>query len=521
MGPVLLALRLVLAGVFAVAGGAKLADLEGSRRAVAGFGVPERLARPLGLLLPLLELAVAVALIPTDSARYGALGAAVLLLSFVAGISVALARGLEPDCHCFGQLRSAPVGWRALARNLALLAIAGFVAVAGWDDAGVSATRWVTDVGAAWVVAIAAALVIAALIGFQVWFCLQLLSQNGRVLARLHGLEAAVAQLSGESVPSSGPAPLGAGLAGGGLSVGAVAPGFSLPAVGGDEYSLEQLLSGERPLMLVFTDARCGPCDALMPYLARWQDDYAGRLGIALIASGDRERNVAKAAEHGIEPVLLQTEREVAESYGANGTPMAVVIGADGRIRSPTVAGAEAIGRLVAQATAPALTVMQVPSGNGHRHGAEAAPAPRVADAPPIGGPAPELVLSNLDGDRVALTDLYGERTVAIFWDPDCGFCQRMLDDLRALEGALPAGAPQLVLITSGDPERVREQGFRSQVLLDPDGDAMRAFAAGGTPMAVLIDERRIGSPVAAGADAVFGLIHDATAARTANGRGR
>ena len=78
------------------------------------------------------------------------------MLSFVAGISVALARGLEPDCHCFGQLHSAPVGWRALARNLALLAIAGFVAVAGWDDAGVSATQWITDIGAAWVVAIAA-----------------------------------------------------------------------------------------------------------------------------------------------------------------------------------------------------------------------------------------------------------------------------------------------------------------------------------------------------------------------------
>ena len=98
---------------------------------------------------------------------------------------------------------------------------------------------------------------------------------------------------------------------------------------------------------------------------------------------------MAKAAEHGIEPVLVQAQREVAESYGANGTPMAVVIGPDGRIRSPTVAGAEAIGRLVAQATAPALSVMHVPSGNGHRPGAEAAPAPRVADAPPIGDRRP------------------------------------------------------------------------------------------------------------------------------------
>ena len=120
MGPLLLALRLVLAGVFAVAGGAKLADLEGPRHAVGHVGVPEQLARPLGLLLPLLELAVAVALIPSDSASYGALGAAVLLLSFVAGISVALARGLDRIAIVSGSCtrrRSGGGRWRAISRS--------------------------------------------------------------------------------------------------------------------------------------------------------------------------------------------------------------------------------------------------------------------------------------------------------------------------------------------------------------------------------------------------------------------
>jgi uncharacterized membrane protein YphA (DoxX/SURF4 family) len=40
----LLVARLLLAGVFGVAGIAKAADLEGSRRASAGFGIPENLA---------------------------------------------------------------------------------------------------------------------------------------------------------------------------------------------------------------------------------------------------------------------------------------------------------------------------------------------------------------------------------------------------------------------------------------------------------------------------------------------
>ncbi len=78
--------RLLLASVFAVAGVAKLGDRVGSRRVAADFGLPAALSTPLGILLPLAELAVAVALIPTASALWGALGALALLLLFVAGI---------------------------------------------------------------------------------------------------------------------------------------------------------------------------------------------------------------------------------------------------------------------------------------------------------------------------------------------------------------------------------------------------------------------------------------------------
>src|SRR5918992_6280688 len=86
MDGVVLLGRLVLAAVFVVAGLAKLADRAGSRQALRDFGVPAVLVTPLGTLLPLAELAVAGALIPTLSAWWGALGALALLL-FVAGIS--------------------------------------------------------------------------------------------------------------------------------------------------------------------------------------------------------------------------------------------------------------------------------------------------------------------------------------------------------------------------------------------------------------------------------------------------
>jgi len=46
-----------------------------------------------------------------------------------------------------------------------------------------------------------------------------------------------------------------------------------------------------------------------------------------------------------------------------------------------------------------------------------------------------------------------------------------------------------------------------SPLVLDTDGGAMRPFNAGGPPMAVLVEDGLVASPVAAGADAVFALI--------------
>src|SRR5437588_2733952 len=142
MDVVLLFARLLLAVVFVVAGLAKLADRAGSQQALLGFSVPARLVAPLSVLLPLAELAVAVALIPTASAWWGALGALALLLLFVAAIGYSLAHGRTPDCHCFGQLHSAPAGWATLVRNLILAAIAGFVVGPGRTNAGASAIGW-------------------------------------------------------------------------------------------------------------------------------------------------------------------------------------------------------------------------------------------------------------------------------------------------------------------------------------------------------------------------------------------
>src|SRR4051812_32471111 len=98
MAATLLITRLLLAGVFLVAGVAKLADRAGSRKAVIDFGVPTALTAPLAVLLPLAELGVAISLIPVATAWWAAMGALALLLLFVVAIGANLARGRRPDC---------------------------------------------------------------------------------------------------------------------------------------------------------------------------------------------------------------------------------------------------------------------------------------------------------------------------------------------------------------------------------------------------------------------------------------
>jgi peroxiredoxin len=495
MAAALLMARLVLAAVFLLAGLAKLADLAGSRQTLREFGLPARLTAPFGILLPLAELAVAVALVPLGAAWWGGLGALALLLLFMAGIGVNLARGRTPDCRCFGQLHSAPIGWPTLARNGLLAAVASFVVGWGRGTPGSSAVGWLGSLTGAQAAALAGAVMVLALLAGMGWLLLQLLEQNGRLLVRLEAVEAQLAS-TGLAPEPERTAPVA------GLPVGTPAPAFALPDLTGEIHSLDALRAAGRPVLLLFSDPGCGPCTALLPEVARWQRERAGALTITLVSRGTREANQAKAAAHGIGPVLLQDDREVAATYQAGGTPSAVLVYPDGAIGSPLAQGAEAIRALVARALGQPI----VPSrANGHIHNGHAAPAP----LPPlhVGDPAPALRLPDLDGSPLDLDTLRGERRLVLFWNPGCGFCQRMLDDLKAWEAHPPAGAPRLLVISTGTVEANRALDLRSPIVLDQGLAMGRAFGAGGTPMAMLVDaEGKIASNLAVGASAVLAL---------------
>lgn len=313
MGSVVLAARFVLAGVFATAGVAKLLDRQGSRTALGGFGVPEWALSPAAVLLPLAELATAGALVPRPSAQWGGLAALVLLLGFIAGISNALARGRAPDCHCFGQLQSAPAGRGTLIRNAALAVPAAIVTLEG---PGPSIGSWVAARSIAELVAVAgaAASVVLGALAIRLW-------RENRGLQR--GLDDARAELA--MLPP-------------GLPVGAIAPSFAVPNVHGETITLEQLCARGRPVVLVFVAPGCGPCEKLVPELGRWQTTVADTLTLAVVSSGSRAENMASVRDSAAE-VLLQEDSEVMKAYRVLATPSTVVVSPEGRVASAPVSG--------------------------------------------------------------------------------------------------------------------------------------------------------------------------------------
>ncbi len=509
MDVALLLARLLLALVFMVAGVAKLADREGSRRALADFGVPTPLATPLAVLLPLAELAVAAALIPVATAWWGAAGGLTLLLLFVAAIAVNLARGRKAECHCFGQLHSAPVGWKTLARNGVLAAVAGFVVWWGYDGAGPSALGWLVGFSTVQVAGLVVGLAVLGVLAAQWWVLLSLIKQNGRLLMRVDALERGLGGGAATS-PNDGvatqPSP--------GLPIGATAPDFELPDLHGETLTLESLRAAGKPVMLLFTDPNCGSCTAMLPEIRRWQKEHAEELTISLVSQGTVEENRAKSTEHGLRGVLMEHDWEISGAYEVEASPSAVLVRPDGKIGSPVHEGPDAISGLLAYAVGKRS---QLPLHSGGQQAAQPHPKPggataqAAANGSMVGKPAPQIELPDLNGEPLSLTYFRGEKVVVLFWDPECGFCREMLPDLMSWENNPTRETPKLLIVSSGTEEANRKMGLSSPVLLDENLVVGREFGAPGSPSAVLIDEQgKIASELAVGAAAVLALAQEA-----------
>jgi peroxiredoxin/uncharacterized membrane protein YphA (DoxX/SURF4 family) len=485
----LLIIRIILFAIFALAGIAKLYDLPGSKKAVKDFGVPEVLAKPLAVLLPVAEIIVAGLLIFVQTSWFGAIGASVLLTVFIGGMAYQMAKGNAPDCHCFGAVHSEPVSSKSLIRNAVFLIPAIGLIVAGPTNQGLNLFDNSNNISQESPMQIIIGLAVVGLLAAVVYFLKQISEQQTQIMRRIEILEFTAHEGTKEVEREDVSAPTE------GLPIGAVAPDFSLSDISGREVSLKGLLTPKKATVFFFVSPTCNPCGALLPEIENWQESLKDKLDFVFISNGNAKENAEKLSGKTFKKILLQKEREVAELYGAKWTPTALLINPDGRIASHVTAGDTAIRELFAKIEhdAPENGQFLIAGTNGSSK---------------IGQEIPAFELNDVTGKTVSPRDLQGKQTLVTYWSQGCGFCTRMLDDLREWDKTKGQDAPNLLIVSSGEAENHKEMNLNSPIVLDNERKLAQELGMNGTPSAVLINENgKIISEVAVGADNIWTLV--------------
>jgi peroxiredoxin len=124
-----------------------------------------------------------------------------------------------------------------------------------------------------------------------------------------------------------------------GLKAGTPAPQFELPDLAGGKVSLAEHRG--RRVLLVFSDPDCGPCEKLLPELARLESERrSDEPEIIMVSRGGLEENRQKAEAFGIDfPVVLQSGWKLSKKYGIFATPIAFLINEEGVIERDVARG--------------------------------------------------------------------------------------------------------------------------------------------------------------------------------------
>jgi peroxiredoxin len=196
------------------------------------------------------------------------------------------------------------------------------------------------------------------------WLGWQLLRQNGRLLLRLEELENRRDEFEfndSEPPPNDGESTGGrvgrfsnrsltrSKIKRDGLETGTAAPDFWLPRLdGGGELSLSELHG--KPVLLVFSDPHCGPCNVLAPELEKFHRRHP-QLQLVMISKGEPAENRAKVKEHGLTfPVVLQQQWEISRRYAMFATPIAYLVNEQGIVAEDVAVGVEPTLALIARA---------------------------------------------------------------------------------------------------------------------------------------------------------------------------
>ncbi|MEK7724826.1 MAG: MauE/DoxX family redox-associated membrane protein [Acidobacteriota bacterium] len=486
MENLLFILRILLVAIFGVAGFAKLYDLNGSKKAMQSFGVPEGVAFAAGLTLPILEIAIAISLVFVQTSWFGAIGAAGLLGIFIVGMLWQWSQGNAPDCHCFGQVHSEPVSPKSIIRNAVFIIPAIILILAGRANQGLNLFDSNINNSTESTMQIIIGLAVIGLLAAVVYFLKQISEQQVQIMRRIEILEFTAndgtKEVEREDVSS--PAE--------GLPIGTPSPIFELPDINNKVVTIKDLLTRKKSTMLFFVSPTCNPCGALLPEIEQWQNELKDKLNFVFISNGGAKENADKLGGTTLKKILLQKDREVAELFGAKWTPTVVLVNSEGRIASRVAAGDSAIRELVEKIKATEEEILFVPHDEHSKLGQE----------------LPEFSLEDVSGKAITPKDLVGKPILLTYWSTGCGWCQRMLEDLRDWDKTKGQDEPNLIVVSSGDAERHKDMNLQSTILLDNEFVVSKSLGMSGTPSAVLINENgKVISEVAVGSSQIWALV--------------
>lgn len=486
MDVVLILIRLFLFGVFALAGIGKLMDAEGSESAARSFGVPDGFVKLVGRGLPVIEIFVAILFLFSGTAWLAAIFGLLLILVFIGGMLFQIAKGNAPDCHCFGQIHSEPVGSSSVIRNCLFGLLALFLVAQGVSGQGPAILENESDMTSTILLLLLLAAVVAAVV-----FLKQIFDQQKEIIRRIDLLE--VISRDGGHVEREEAVPPSEGLA-----IGSPFPEFNLRTLSGETATRSSVFDSGKPSLVFFVSPECGPCRALYPEIKEWLGELGERINFVLFSSGTAKANADKFGDAKELMILLQDKREVAELVKAQWTPTALFVSRNGTIASFVAAGDSAIRQLVDDVSERDLSsgYVYVATTNG-------ANRPML-----IGEPIPEFDAETVNVGRLTSDAIRGKKTLAVFWGLSCPHCVKMREEILEWEGVRGTDDPNLVVFADGDPEAVKELGFRSPVVLDREYSISKKIGMQGTPSAVVIDENGvIASSTAGGSEKIWALI--------------
>lgn len=307
-----LAPLLILVVVLVLSGVAKLRAPRTVEASFRDLRVPAVLSRPwMQKAFPWGEIALAVLLLvlPRPLAAVGGVLAVVLFAAYWFLIWRGLGFEEPVSCGCFGEASSEPITRRTLWRNSVLLAVPLWWLVATFRTSGPHLLSHTGPGSWLWVLGLAAA-------AATVWLAMP---------------------ASGTAAPAAGPEVPEVPVDEEGEYERRPIPGMMLRDAEDQLISL-QLFASQRARLVVLVSPGCGPCMQVLDQAAAWKEKL-GPVSLNLMTQGTQEA-LESATDRSLWPDhLYDIGRFAGPMLGLNGTPSAVLLGADGLIAGGPVVG--------------------------------------------------------------------------------------------------------------------------------------------------------------------------------------